>query len=68
MHPKVVSAGLGAAAGISFGDYVSPIIAWVFQLHGVEMPQPVQEGIAGIITVAFTVLVGWAVPDSPAKT
>lgn len=64
MHPKVVGAGLGAITGDAIGDYVTPIITWGFHLHGIELPDAVQKGIAGLINVAF-VFIGGYLTSSP---
>ena len=58
LHPKLV----GAGAGIGLGSYVSTLVMWGLNSHGVMPPPGVEQAIGGILDTFFAIWFGWLMP------
>lgn len=58
LHPKLI----GAGAGIGLGSYVSTLVMWALNSHGITPPAGVEQAIGGILDTLFAIGLGWYMP------
>ena len=54
--------GLTAAAGVGAGAGIAPLIVWLSQLAGVDMPPEVAVIVGGLLASVSAFVTAWLVP------